>query len=240
MTLSVKNLVLALAITGFAALEANAQIIITNAFFADTDTASVTPLVSNSDLGQAAGTNVSAVSTDALGAAGRIDGLFNGAVGDGSQDTNEVDYVRANNGSTITVDFDTTVNTDGYDITEILTVSNWNDRADLGYSIDLTYVDGSTAQLLPATFVIDQNPQNSTQHYAVSSLTETGGGFLTDGGAVEATGVESILFTLNNLRNPSVLGEFDIIGVPTTVPEPSSMALLAGISGLLITRRRRS
>ena len=238
---------------------AQADIVLTTQFFDVTDTASAQALVSNTDLLQTAiadpDTNTSATTTDgeAIGVGTRRVGLFNGFVGDGTPNTNEADYVRADTGDTLTAVFDTSLNTLGYDITGITGVANWDDRSDLGFSVDLGFVDGTTATLLSSGFWADQDPQDSTQHYAVASFVDSTGGVLNNNADimddtlaaiaatnVVATGVESITFTFNNLRNPGILGEFDVVGVATTaVPEPSSLTVL-GLCSLVMLRRRRS
>ncbi|MGJ8726712.1 MAG: PEP-CTERM sorting domain-containing protein [Roseibacillus sp.] len=243
-----KTLILPLTLVSVGASNSNAAITITPAF---TVLASP-PTVSNTDLAQTAVSNptvdITAVSGDTLGAGTRRLGLFNGAVGDSTQNTNEADYVRVVSGDTLSIDFDVTTNTLGYDITGITSVFNWGDRADQGFSVDIDYVGGTTATLLAAGFWGDQNPQNGTTQYSIVTIANTGGGALnndtftfggttTAGTSAVATGVESITFTFNNLRNPSVAGEIDIFGV-ATVPEPSS-ALLLGLAGMGFLVRRR-
>ena len=237
-----------------------ADIVANATFFDISQTATVNALVTSSDLLQTAvadptnDTSATTTGNEAIAVGTRRFGLFNGVVGDGSSNTNLDDYLRADNNDTLSATFDTSVNTLGYDITGITGVGNWNDRADIGFSVQIGFVGGGTATLLNSGFWADQNPQDSTQHYAVASFVDSSGGVLNNNLAITddagtsiaptgvvATGVESITFTFNNLRNPGILGEIDVIGVPTTatIPEPSSLALLGGLSGLLIARRRK-
>ena len=246
-----KNLVLPLSLLSLSATCVNAAITVTPTFV-DRNVGTPAPTVSSSDLAQTAvanpETDITADSDDALGAGTRRLGLFDGLPGDGTQNTNNTSYVRIENGNSLTVNFDVSTNTLGYDLTGITSVFNWDDRADQGYSVDLGYVGGATATLLAAGFWGDQNPEDGTSHYSIVTIADTSGGPLnndtfTFNGATEegtgavATGVQSITFTFNNLRNPSVAGEFDVFGV-ATVPEPSS-ALLLGLAGMGFLVRRR-
>ena len=235
-----KKFTLQLSLIGLATITSNAAIVITPTFQDIADA----PVVSNTDLAQTAvadpANDITAVSTDALGAGTRRLGLFNGAVGDGTQNTNEADYIRVNNGSTLTINFDISSNVLGYDLTGITSVFNWDDRADQGFEVSLGFVGGGTGILVPDGFHADQNPQNSTQHYSIVTILNDVGGTLENDAGVIATGVQSVTFTYSNLRNPSVAGEVDILGDATAIniPEPSSTALL-GLGGLLLASRRR-
>jgi hypothetical protein len=197
---------------------------------------------SSTDLGQTAFS-----STDRLG-------LFNGNAGTTSSGTNNNPATTLNAADTVTITFDITTNTLGYDITGITSIFGWNSasngRSNQGYSVDLGFVGGATATLANGTHWEPNSPAN---YWTQVSFANSGGGTLASdtidlngGGAaagtgVTATGVESITFTISQGANSGggviVAREFDVFGV-ATIPEPST-ALLGSLGVLGLLRRRR-
>lgn len=215
------------------------------------------PTVSSTDLAQTAASSYSAtgqvefLGTLYLAATGEVEQLFNGIVGNTDSDSDDagetvVNTATNSNGSTFTINFDITTNTAGYDITEIFSVAGWNTtgggRSNQGYDIDLTFVDNSTAKLSTGQTWEANSP---AEYWTTVSLTNNGGGVLTEG-IVAASGVKAITFSLFDNANASGFvsyREFDIIGTPSVVPEPSAFALLSGLFGfswVMLRRRHES
>jgi hypothetical protein len=142
-------------------------------------------------------------------------------------------------GDTITYTFDTTTNRAGYDVTQIASYAGWWDgtRSNQGYQIALTFVNGSTATILPQQTL--SAIANGSQWTEVV-LSNQGGGVLSNNGVV-ASGVKAITFSNFDYALGSETGqykqvmyrEFDVLG-SATVPEPSTLVLVATLlAGLL-------
>ena len=167
------------------------------------------PEVSSSDLAQTAFLSSSAVSGNELGT--EHGQLFNGLIGDLDGNTGDIGEVRMNSGDTLTINFDTTTQPDGYDISQIDSFFGWNiaagGRSNQAYSIRFNLVDGSSR------FVPGEHwaPNSPPFFWTTVSFTESSGGPI-------ATGVESITFKITERAVPGghVIGrEFDIFGSPT-------------------------
>lgn len=193
---------------------------------------------------------------DALGGSATVTGTHVGFGGAGSP----VDFTLFNddllgdtapivnfiqNGSTITYAFDVVSNPAGYDITEIASYAGWDTtsggRSNQGYQIDLTFVDDTTATLLPQTTL---EPNNPAMFWTRVLLDNDVAGMLSNG-LVSATGVKAVTFknfVPANADSPengefSNYREFDIVGT-ATVPEPATLGLLT-LGGLMIGVRPR-
>ncbi len=182
--------------------------------------------------------------------------LFNGAIGNTDTDTTDSGEVTLTSTNSITVNFDISVNTLGYDITGIETIMGWNPnaggRSNQGYSVVLGFVGGGSATLFSATH---WEPNSPSSYWTKVSFANSGGGTLfndtislnggsaSTGTGILATGVQSITFNISQDAAATsggvvVAREFDVFGV-ATIPEPSSFALLGlGVLGLIARRRR--
>ena len=138
--------------------------------------------------------------------------------------------------------FDTSVNTLGYDISEISTFAAWvNNGASLAnqlYTLEYSVVgDASFVSLGQTDFTPFDDETEETS--GATRVTHTGGN-----GTIIASGVDAIRITFldhgveNGGTDGTVFQEVDVIGVATVVPEPSSTALV-GLGGLALLLRRR-
>ena len=161
------------------------------------------PRVSNNDLAQTAFLSSSSSLHDEL---------FNGQVGNDDADTNDAGEIRLSRNNLVTINFDTSVNTAGYDITQIDSVFGWDvasgGRANQGYSIRFDLVDGSSIEE-PGQHWQPNNPVPF--YWTTVSFTAASGGVI-------VSGVESITFQITEEANAGgfvIAREIDIFGAPT-------------------------
>ncbi|MDF7808666.1 family 43 glycosylhydrolase [Pontiellaceae bacterium B12219] len=173
------------------------------------------PSVSTNDLAQTQYLSSSATGGNEV--ANEHAQLFNGTAGNDVGDSSDSGEVTMGSGNTITVTFDTSVNTLGYDLTGIDSYFGWTTgsggRANQGYKIIVIFVDGSRAVLA------------GPEHWAPNSPASywTTVSFRKDSGGVMASGVKSIVFYITEDANAGgvVVGrEIDIFGVPTVSGGP--------------------
>lgn len=167
------------------------------------------PLFSTDDLAQTALLSSSGEGTGTSSTTANHALLFNGDLG-----LTNATPVRWNTSSTVTVNFDVSVNTSGYDITEISSIAGWSTagglgRSNQGYGVLLTYMDDSQSIL-----AVPQNWASNSPafYYTKVILTETSG-------AAMAKNVKSIKFYgfYNANAGGDVIGrEIDIFGVPSS------------------------
>jgi hypothetical protein len=132
-------------------------------------------------------------------------------------------------GGTITFNLNTSINTLGYDISDIGIYTGWvNDGRD-GINVEVFYATVGA----PSTYVsLGTAVHDGLGRYASAVYTETVSPNLL------ATGVRSIRFSFGTQENSGVgYKELDVTGV-ATIPEPSA-ALFGGL-GVLALRRRRA
>lgn len=147
---------------------------------------------------------------------------------------------------TYTITFNTTVNTLGYDITTINTFAGWNQNgsamANQKYEVLVSTV-ADAGFLSLGTF--EYSPFNNANTAETGATKVT----LTDTNGIIASGVDQIRFIFmphgyDNTGigtagvNGTVYHEVDVIGLATTVPEPS-IAMLGAFGAMALLRRRR-
>jgi hypothetical protein len=168
------------------------------------------PVISSNDLAQtqyessaATGGNESAQHAE----------LFNGTLGNEDSVSTDSGEVQLSSDNTVTVTFDTSVHTNGYDLTGINTYFGWNTaaggRANQGYEIILTYTDGATKTLAGPDHWAPNSP--TAFYWTTVSFTESFGG-------VMASGVKAVTFNITEDANPGgyvVAREIDIFGTPS-------------------------
>ena len=156
--------------------------------------------------------------------------LFNGLVGNNNGGYADSGEVTMDSGNTVTINFDISTNTGGYDITRIESIFGWSvtsgGRANQGYEIILTFVNDSTATLAGPTH---WEPNSPASYWTKVAFTMADGGTLNSdtiivdgtpsaGTGVTARKVKAITFDISEDANPGswVLGrEIDIFGTPT-------------------------
>jgi hypothetical protein len=180
-----------------------------SAYTVSTTKSASAPAVSSSDLAQTQYLSSSATGGNDSSEHAQ---LFNGATGNTDTDTNDSGEVRLTSDNTITVTFDTSVNTNGYDLTEINTHFGWgtdgDGRSNQGYEIILTTVDGSTHSLAGPEH---WEPNSPASYWTTVSFTPGSGTSM-------ASGVKAVTFDITEDANAGgvvIAREFDIFGVPT-------------------------
>ena len=139
-----------------------------------------------------------------------------------------------------TFDLNTSVNTYGYDITSINTFIGWCEnnmqQANQIYTVEVSTIGSSDYTALTTVNYTPFSDISGLYHYSYVGVSENGTGIL-------ATRVDSIRFTFTSPGSTSfasgtVIRELDVIGTPTSVPEPA-VASFAGffVVGLLAVRR---
>ncbi|MDF7808370.1 PKD domain-containing protein [Pontiellaceae bacterium B12219] len=166
------------------------------------------------DLGQTAVASISGTGTPGNPGVHAVpERLFDGTIGNTDESIGGDGEVRWNSSCTVTIEFDLSENTLGYDITEISSIAGWatlgGGRANQGYGIRVTYADDSEAILTDSEHWAPNSP---AEYWTKVTLVETNG-------LPMARGVKSVTFFDFNDANASgvVIGrEFDILGTPTT------------------------
>jgi hypothetical protein len=143
--------------------------------------------------------------------------------------------------------FTLTGSSTGYTITQIQSVAGWTDSqlGDQDFDVFITTVSNPTFTQLGGDFSNDPFTAANTGTTVPNATMTT----ITDGTGIIASGVTGIRFHListgfaQETSNGSTLGtlyrDVAVTGTPTSVPEPASVALLVGATGLILSSRRR-
>jgi hypothetical protein len=218
----------AAAIATMAALTAGSQAALTTVVQFNSGDAAPSPIIAvSTDLLQTSLSSTSGLVTS--------QNLLNGTTGTASENTVGNPASAAYSATTF-FNLDITVNTLGYDITDIRLFSGWNDgRVNQKYTIYYQYVT-------------DPVPAQQGWYYALSSVdtaaTYSDGSLLSrtydNTGAPLLTGVKSLAIDFfKPAGTETVYREIDVLGTPTAaIPEPSA-ALLGGLGMLCLLRRRK-
>jgi hypothetical protein len=145
----------------------------------------------------------------------------------------------ASNPST-TFNLNISVNTLGYDITEIHSFAGYTggferNYGNQQYNIEYQYVNGTWTS--PVTVSYLPFPFNGSVGDSASFVN------MTDSGGTIVSGVKAVKISIlkpdPNAWDGIIMKEFDVIGTPTVVPEPGSFAMLLFGSVLLWTIGRK-
>jgi len=126
-------------------------------------------------------------------------------------------------------------NTQGYNITEISTISGWAwDYVDQKYSLSYSTVGDSNSYVSLGTFTLNDTSGKTAKSLKIA---------LTDSTGTIASNVANLKFEFQqaggSYNHQAAYTEIQAFGSPTTVPEPSALALLGlGTVGFIARRRR--
>jgi hypothetical protein len=213
---------------------ATGQVTVTATVLADASTFTV----ANTDLLQTSlGTAAISGSFNFFGT-GSLGTLTDGNFGAAGVDTGSV--VSFQTGASVTFNFDLTVNSAGYNLTEITTYTGWDDGRD-GQEYALAYSTVSA----PTTFLSlaavgpfgDAHVGHPTDRVRVTISDLLAGPLVGN--------VAAVRFTFTGFENnSSAWREIDVTGSAVVVPEPDTsacaLALVASVAALLRRRLRRT
>ncbi len=134
------------------------------------------------------------------------------------------------NGAQATLIFDTSINTLGYDLTDVIVLTG-SAQGRSGQSFSVSWAapgSGSYTLLYSVTAGDGSDIEGRTHHH--------------DAGNTIATGVGSLRFTFSHANGEgSMFREVDVVGSASAIPEPASFCAIAGLAvlGLTSTRRRQ-
>jgi len=139
---------------------------------------------------------------------------------------------------TLDAAFDVSINTQGYNITEIDTISGWAwDYVDQKYNLAYSTVSNPSSYISLGTFTLNDTSGRTAKSLKIA---------LTDSSGTIATNVAKLRFDFQKAgglyNNPTAYTEIQAFGTPTTqaVPEPSTYALFGlGALALVVVYRRK-
>jgi hypothetical protein len=141
------------------------------------------------------------------------------------------EFTTGNAGNQVTFTLNTTVNTFGYDLTQIDIYHGWSDNG--RDAISLTIAVATVAAPLTFTDLYTTTSYNPPSFYGRQRVID-------DLSAPLATGIGAVRFTVFSAENSGAgLSEIDVFGA-ASVPEPAGMGLLVSAAVFLALRRRRS
>lgn len=151
------------------------------------------------------------------------DGAFGSAGSDGPSSVGFSDT------STLTFNFDLTVNTAGYNLTNIRTYAGWDSGRDgQGYTVAYSTVSAASTFIdFTSTLQVDVGGAPPVGRTMIS---------LVDGGGVLATNVAAVRFTFTSFEPFSAADayrEIDVFGT-VAIPEPMTSGLLFGCGALAV------
>jgi hypothetical protein len=219
-----------LAVTLFSMQQMAQSAILTGESFSNTSQTAFP--VSSADLVNNGATTLSNVSGTSGDFGSSITNINNGSIGNNSSDTPSVYFAGA--GAIVTFDLNVTINTLGYDLSQIEVFTGWEEER-VFQNFSIAYSDVTSASYVNlGTF--SNSPSLLAPGAGMYSLRLS----LTDSLGNIATGVDSIRFTFNNVLSPAYR-EIDIFGSASVVPEPNSAVLLiVSLGCLLLVMRQRS
>jgi hypothetical protein len=144
-------------------------------------------------------------------------------------------YTVMPNNVTITFAFDISTHIAGYDLSAIQTFASWDDGRD-GQGYQVFYSTAAAPSTFTSLYTIaSYNPSGlSDPATTVVQLTSSSGAL--------ATNVAALEFVFSGFENSgTAYREFDDIGTPSAIPEPSTYAVWAGTLALVavVAMRRR-
>ena len=178
--------------------------------------------ISNTDIGDA-----SQGATTAFTAASGTLGNCHGCVIDGllGASGNTGAALLPGDGSVLEIFLDTSVNSSGYNITELVNTTGWNgsSRTNHQYVVALHQVGGSYTDLINVQFPLPpDNPNTTPPDVGDPGVQLT---INDDGGGNLGVNIDAVRFTFNNDNagtSPEALQEVDISGVPGTPLDPAT------------------
>jgi len=189
--------------------------------------------------------SVTAPSTDSLSPTFTTTGFYDGSTA-GNPNFSYYALTEPTGNLPQTYVFNLTGSATGYDISKIQSVAGWSDSqlGDQDYDVFVKTVANPTFTQLGGDFSNDPFTAANTANTLANATMTT----ITDSSGVIASGVTAIQFNListgfsqttaNGAAGGTLYRDVAVIGTPTAVPEPTSVAVLIGATGLLVSLRR--
>ena len=154
--------------------------------------------------------------------------LYDGQFGTAGTNSN---YTVMPNNVTLTFTFNTSVNTNGYNLTAIRTFASWDDGRDgQAYTVQYATVSAPTTWVSLAQVVNFDAGSSSTASTMVA---------ITDGSGTLASNVSAVRFVFAGYENGGTgYREFDVFGT-AAIPEPATVGAILGMIALGVALRFR-